>query len=73
VGPHGDGLGLVRRLLRGAPPWLTPTGALVVSMQAWQWEGFESEASELGLRAARIEEPSARGAIVTLRAAGQPR
>jgi release factor glutamine methyltransferase len=68
-GPGGDGLGLVRRLLKTAPPWLASDGRLVVSMQIWQWEGFSSEAIDLGFRPIRVDHPSTRGAIVTLEAA----
>jgi hypothetical protein len=67
VGPHGDGLGLVRALLRTVPPWLAPGAGVVVSMQAWQWQGFSAEAGSMGFEASRVDVPSERGAVVTLR------
>lgn len=65
-GRGGDGLDLVRALLRNAAPWLSDDASVVVSMQSWQWALFEPEAAALGYGARRIDSPSQQGAIVTL-------
>jgi len=68
-GPGGDGLGLVRRLLRTAPAWLAPQGALVFTLQPWQWNLVASEASLHGFELDAREDLSAHLLIVTLRLA----
>ena len=66
-GQGGDGLDLMRRLLREAPPWLAPTGSVVISMESWQWEVFRAEIVTLGYDEVSVNAPTETGRVVTLR------
>ncbi len=72
VGPDPDGLGLIRRLMREARPWLAPKGSLIVSMQDWQWRSLESLASSYGYLADPVVPQDESGVIVRLIWQGNP-
>ena len=72
VGVGGDGLDLMRRLLATSPPWLAPTGTVVISMRAWQWDGFRAEAEMLGFAQRQVISPSPTGVIVVLERVSPP-
>ena len=73
VGVGGDGLDLMRRLLAASPPWLAPAGTVVISMRAWQWDGFRAEAEMLGFAEREVISPSQAGVIVVLERASSAR
>jgi methylase of polypeptide subunit release factors len=67
IGPHPDGLGLVRRALEEAPDLLRPGGRLVLSMQGWQWSSLEERARQLGYVVDDVATEEETGAVVRLR------
>jgi methylase of polypeptide subunit release factors len=66
-GSGGDGLDLFRELLRQAPRWLAAAGQVVISMESWQWQVFETEVEPLGYEVISLFRPTESGRVIVLR------
>ncbi len=70
-GQDGDGLGLYRRLVRQARPFLRPGGRLILEMGPYQVDAFRSDVTALGYLVEDVQ-PEILGAVVVTARLGNP-